>query len=322
MQISKETMKWMLDKQHMPSIVRQSVINDMPLLEGDLSFDTLPSQIQVHCCDIVEKQNASSSAEIAPCLSITILLKGKLSFNLGSKLYQFDNQDSSGILFINVVNQTEIFTRHLLENQRVKKVNLCINKQWLLNRSQSIEDSKKIQAIFSQGTQVYQPKIQQDLPELAESLMLHWAIKDFDNHIKAEHLALEIIGLCMQSMFDRQKPMQSSVFNQSKIMQQEQLFFRKFDSIAIQDFPLKDTADSLGVSVSTLQRRVKDKYQVTAIEYIRYKKLENAKKSLVIDELSIGEIAFIAGYSHASNFVTAFKKRFHMTPAEFRKSHS
>ncbi|MFC6805573.1 helix-turn-helix domain-containing protein [Methylophaga thalassica] len=40
------------------------------------------------------------------------------------------------------------------------------------------------------------------------------------------------------------------------------------------------------------------------------------KKSIIGRKKSIGEAAFIAGYGHPSNFITAFKKRFKLTPSE------
>jgi AraC-like DNA-binding protein len=49
--------------------------------------------------------------------------------------------------------------------------------------------------------------------------------------------------------------------------------------------------------------------------------MQQAKKALVIERLSIGEAAYIAGYNHTSNFIQAFKKTFALTPTEFIKRH-
>lgn len=322
MRVNKETIKRILDKQHMPNVIQQQFNDDMPILEGKLCFDTLPSDIQIHCCDVIEKQHAFSSAEIKPCVSINILLEGKVSFKLGNRPFQFMAHEKKPISFINVVSKNEIFTRTLVANQTVKKVNLRVDKQWLLNRSPSIQESEKIEQLFNQGTMVYQPQILQILPDLAKDLMLNWSIKKLDNQIISEQLALKIIGLCIPALLKEQKPSVKSESKQPIITSKEQSFFNQFDALAIQNLSLKETAQALGVSVSTLQRRIKLKYQVTAIEYIRHKKLHEAKRSLIIDGLSIGEIAFNAGYNHTSNFVIAFKKRFNITPTEFRRCHA
>ena len=84
---------------------------------------------------------------------------------------------------------------------------------------------------------------------------------------------------------------------------------------------LNTLAEENNISVSTLQRRFKSYCGITVNEYIRTSRLEQAKKSIITDGKSIGEAAYIAGYNHSSNFVTAFKRHFHTTPKELIKSH-
>ena len=60
---------------------------------------------------------------------------------------------------------------------------------------------------------------------------------------------------------------------------------------------------------------------MSVLEFIREKKLEKARSMLVIERKSIGEAAYYSGYKHVSNFVTAFKKQFTVTPSELLKQH-
>ena len=84
---------------------------------------------------------------------------------------------------------------------------------------------------------------------------------------------------------------------------------------------LEEIANTIGLSISTLQRRFKKDYGTTVVDYIRQKRLEKARTAIAINGLSIGEAAYQAGYNHSSNFITAFKKRFNITPASLLKSH-
>jgi AraC-like DNA-binding protein len=60
---------------------------------------------------------------------------------------------------------------------------------------------------------------------------------------------------------------------------------------------------------------------MTVNEYVRLRRLDMAKTALMVEGLSIGEEAYIAGYNHSSNFIAAFKRQFAMTPSELLRSH-
>jgi len=84
---------------------------------------------------------------------------------------------------------------------------------------------------------------------------------------------------------------------------------------------LDEIAGALGVSVSTLQRKFKAAYGYTVIDYVRRRRLEIARSALLLDGISIGEAAYLAGYNHPSNFVAAFRKQFDVTPARLVRQH-
>ncbi len=318
--INKKNMGMMLAQQVLAHQVHQKFNNEQPLLEGKLSFEKSALGLTVHCSDTVERQNALSSAKISPCISINILLEGKLAFSLGNKQYEFDNKNKLATLFINVIGQSEIFTRRITENQRVKKVNITIEKQWLLERSKSLSEQKNIEALFSNGVNVIAPELPIVIVEFAEKLLRNRGRPEVINQLKVDQLILEILAHCLPLLINDDY---AAIANNKmiKVISKEDDFFKLFDDIVVENFSLIEIAEKLGVSISTLQRKVKSKYQLTAIEYMRHKKLDNAKTLLIIDGLSIGEIAFSAGYNHVSNFVTAFKKRFQITPAQLREFH-
>ncbi len=54
-------------------------------------------------------------------------------------------------------------------------------------------------------------------------------------------------------------------------------------------------------------------------EYIRETRLQNAARALLRTNASIKETWAAAGYNHASNFSHDFKRRFHVTPSEYRQ---
>ncbi len=315
-----------MDTQGLEHKSRYRANTDNLLAQGELAFAMYPSGIGVHCCDIVKQQQATSSVNLSACLSINILLSGNVGYSLGKSYYQFSASDKSPVLFINVLNKKEVFTRHLIDKQKVRKVNITIEKTWLLARCQSVKDFAQVDKLFNQTLQVYQWQCTPKLLALASQLIHHKMIADVAHELQAEQLALQVINNCLPLLLANQPP---CLVKAKKIASDERILMKKkdhelemaLDKLLDQDLSLKEISQHIGISISTLQRKIKAAHNVTVIEYIRNKRLEKARKALIIDGLSIGETAFAAGYQHVTNFVTAFKQYFEITPAEFRKNH-
>jgi AraC-like DNA-binding protein len=58
---------------------------------------------------------------------------------------------------------------------------------------------------------------------------------------------------------------------------------------------------------------------MSAFEFIRHRRLEQARSALERDAVSVKQAAFLAGYSSAANFSTAYRKHFGCTPRQSRR---
>ncbi|PND36886.1 AraC family transcriptional regulator [Paucibacter aquatile] len=81
---------------------------------------------------------------------------------------------------------------------------------------------------------------------------------------------------------------------------------------------LGDIALTVGMSPSSLQRAFKAFVGESLFEYMRGRRLEAARLSLVHEGLNVSQAATRAGYGNAGNFATAFKKRFGYSPKTAR----
>lgn len=88
------------------------------------------------------------------------------------------------------------------------------------------------------------------------------------------------------------------------------------------DLSLEEVARASAMSISALQRRFKRETGITVFDYVRQRRLEKVRDALRQDNLSISEAAYMAGYNHTSNFITAFKRRFGVTPGEMNDKNS
>ena len=72
------------------------------------------------------------------------------------------------------------------------------------------------------------------------------------------------------------------------------------------------------ISVSHLQKLFKQIYGVPIYHYIKEYRLEQAAVELVRTQRSVTQIAQSAGYDNASKFAENFKKRYGITPSQYR----
>jgi len=70
-------------------------------------------------------------------------------------------------------------------------------------------------------------------------------------------------------------------------------------------------------SLATFKRDFEKEYGISPGKYIRERKLDIAKHEL-IDGTDLNDIYLQLGYENASNFTSAFKKRFGETPRAYQ----
>ena len=78
-------------------------------------------------------------------------------------------------------------------------------------------------------------------------------------------------------------------------------------------------AATAGVHPAHLSRAFRQHYRSTIGEYLRYLRIERARRDLSETSVPLGDIALKLGYSDQSHFATAFKRQVGMTPGQFRK---
>lgn len=82
-----------------------------------------------------------------------------------------------------------------------------------------------------------------------------------------------------------------------------------------EDYSLAYLARRAAMSASSLRNKFRQAYGVSVFEYLRHCRLELARRCLE-DGLTVQQAAHRAGYRHATNFATAFRKAFGVSPSE------
>ena len=82
---------------------------------------------------------------------------------------------------------------------------------------------------------------------------------------------------------------------------------------------IREIAKNAYVSINTLERHFMQTLKISPSEYIRSKRLTNAKKLLSIG-YTVAEASSQSGFSDYSHFIALFKETYGLTPLKYKKS--
>ena len=80
---------------------------------------------------------------------------------------------------------------------------------------------------------------------------------------------------------------------------------------------LKELAGEIGLSLKKLKEGFKQIYGDSVYSFLFDYKMEMARKMLESGKFNVNEVGLKVGYSTASHFIAAFKKKYHTTPKQY-----
>lgn len=137
------------------------------------------------------------------------------------------------------------------------------------------------------------------------------------------HMFLEAKILELMSMF-LGEVLELSVLKQSKTRisrsdRETVMEAKRYIDSRIDDAPsYKEIAEYVHVSISKLSKDFADFIGLPIHTYIIEQRLEKSTLLLAKDNLTISQVASLVGYNKSSNFTEAFRKKYGMTPSEYR----
>lgn len=83
---------------------------------------------------------------------------------------------------------------------------------------------------------------------------------------------------------------------------------------------LSELAHNVGLGESRLEHLFKQEARISIRDYIRERRLIEAARMLAETDERVSVIGYRCGFPHAANFNHAFKKRFGVSPRQYRDS--
>lgn len=141
-----------------------------------------------------------------------------------------------------------------------------------------------------------------------------------------ELLMAQILNLIKNRSLERQNFINSPLaqFKSVAMNKTDEEFLKKLnstlmDNLSENDLSVEKISEIMGISVSTLYRKVKALTDLNSVEYIRLTRLKKAAEMLSDGNYRISEISYLVGFSSPSYFATSFQKQFGISPSQFAK---
>lgn len=151
-----------------------------------------------------------------------------------------------------------------------------------------------------------------------------------ENEIQLEFLAKDLISFLMEQFqyytYSKSKENSYDIVRRQKTKTSDPSFHRIYDIIDYiyvnfrKKILLEDIAKQEYLSVTYLSRYIKKSCGLSFSELVAIARCEEAERLLGTTEKTLDEIAADVGFTHRQHLNTFFKKWFHKTPNQYRKS--
>lgn len=135
-----------------------------------------------------------------------------------------------------------------------------------------------------------------------------------DKYIESKVLEC-ITEYLYQKQGTEERPVKYNFVLRDKIHDARQVLLDKFQN----PLSLHELAAEVGTNECTLKRAFKEEYHMSVFQYLYEYRMNRAVSYLLDSQLSISEIATLLGFDYQSHFCTAFKRKYGMSPSQFRE---
>lgn len=278
------------------------------LARGRFECVEYPAGLSVHVCDLEELDGTTTDAELSPRLSFLLLLRGELNFRLNERAFQLCS-DGGPRCAAMILEEPTRWERDLQRGCHLTKVHVTVSPQWLAQHCP--KTAKRVWALSLQRTA--------DLPLWRPSARAFAAAREILavtnpeaelQRLHIENQALLLVGEGLAALELWQQNQRTSSRRSSRIAE----VCHYLDTHIDQLLNLDEIGKMFGMSTSTLQRYFKQEVGMPVGDYLRRKRLEYAREMLLSEGATVSEAAYAAGYSHPTNFIAAYKRRYGCCP--------
>ena len=289
-------------------------------IEGRFLLCRLKSGIVLHATEIRDLHEMTTQLVAGPDLTFFVVLDGLVDFSVDNRQFlaadrrnALRNADCSALM----LTEHAVMTRRAHKGDRTRKVTVSVDGDWLAEMADGSNGQRLRQfttSHLSHATWRASPR----LLALAEQILKPPDHCTVLRDMYIESRSIEMIAEAVSTLGGEDAPAITTGLatrDARKARAARDYIEANLDKV----LSLPEIAREIGVSPTSLQRRFKAAYGTTVVDFLRARKLDKARDALERDGLSIGEAAFLAGYSNPANFTTAFRRAFGILPKAIKR---
>ena len=288
------------------------------LFEGRLSWLKLRSGLSLHCSDCVELHHFTTQVQTAPHINFILFLEGGNDVGFDEHRFHLGTGPDAAAQGVTIaLGRPTQFSRQARRGQRIRKVSVSLTPDWF--EAGGFDSHEALHELIDLERDTFMLRQWQPSPRLlalAEQVLAPQQAPDLLQRLYLESRALEIANEAL-SLLARQSPRAGRGLRPQE-MARIRRTLELLHSDSADGWSLERIAREVGTNASTLQRHFQAAQGVSLFEYQRRRKLQQAREALERQGVSVGQAAWLAGYSSAANFSTAFKRAFGLTPKQVR----
>ncbi len=256
---------------------------------------------------IFEKKISSSFIQLHFCI------KGKGSFLFNNGSYTFDVLDKRRILLYNPQQNLPIHLE-IQPKSTLISILISIEKFHSLFSNEAgyipfLSEENKNKKYYDEDA--INPRVLIVLQEILNA--------NFNSFIKNLYIKGKIYELI--SLHFQKDETQEGEFCPFLVDEQEVLKIRKAKDYIIKNMSnppsLQELANEVGLNIKKLKEGFKQIYGDSVFSFLFDYKMGQAKKMLESNQYNVNEVGEKIGYSTASHFISAFKKKYGVTPKQY-----
>lgn len=278
------------------------------VIQGDVEEMTLSSGINLTRSDIRVLQPYETTSLHSCPLYMLVVLEGSVMLRLNGEEFVV----RSGMAFTSRLSEHQVMNASHLADCHLRTLSLGVDpascwqsplltallQQWEAHGAPTF--LWQVPGFLLSGLQQTQ---QASLPALSRQLML-------------EGVMLQLLGNALSQRIQGQERRRTAPCGAQQRLENVR---RLLEQHPEKEYTLAALAQLAAMSASSLRVKFRQAYGQSVFDYLRDCRLELARRYLA-EGYSVQQAAWMSGYQHATNFSTAFRRRYGMAPSEIRAS--
>lgn len=277
--------------------------DDSPSFRGIVSAQTFGTGMSMGASDIVALSDTTQSAVVPRSLSVALLIDGD---DISARLQGGDamNLQRSSALAVSL-SDAALMSTDVAAGVSAKTIVVQCHPDMLRDDELSSTVDR-----LTRSTRVNAITVPARWNVMAASVLAPQT-DGLSRRLMGESFALDMVSTMLEILSDhRQRPAILGIRDRSRLQRVRDII----EATPQEEHSLGDLAREAGISVATLKRKFPQVFGTSVIAYLRDVRLDRAHDGICNRGWSIAEAAHFAGYAHASNFTTAFRRRHGVTP--------